>query len=237
MSSTYVQHEYCVQPWSLNSNNTELSSVLDGDEELLVLDNSKLGFDDDFIQEEEDFCRCDNCSTKNQLNCSSNNNNIDSNSNGIAMISSGSVIDEVNNWNRMSSNNTLEPSTVTYTHLNHHISDGPNLTSEDHNGHSHGHHNNGHHSHGHSSGDHNWLTHCHPSQAIGRSKEVIKANRQLLISCLLCLVFMLAEIIGGFLSNSLAIMTGQLKHILINIRVKQFINSFIIVSEIHDSLT
>jgi hypothetical protein len=213
----YVQHEYsvkepCLEPWSLNSNQTELSSVLDGDEELLILDNSRLAFDDDFAlkqQEDEDFCRCDNCSTNNRRNCLSNLNNSNNNnntinrnfgySNGIAMISTGNVIDEVNHWNHMSSTNSLEPSNQTFTHFNHQInqSNGHQLSADDQRDSP-------------QSRDHNWLTHCHPSQANStRSQAATKASRQLLIGCILCLVFMLAEVIGGILSNSLAIMTGQ----------------------------
>lgn len=48
-------------------------------------------------------------------------------------------------------------------------------------------------------------SHCHVNNK--PSLEVQKARRQLIISSCLCLIFMLAEIIGGYLSNSLAIMT------------------------------
>lgn len=48
-------------------------------------------------------------------------------------------------------------------------------------------------------------THCHVNKKT--TAEVQKARRQLIISSCLCLIFMLAEIIGGYLSNSLAIMT------------------------------
>ena len=205
MSSTYVQHEYTInlnEPWSLNSNNTEMSSVLDGDEELLILDNSKLAFDDEFDNQfnegEGDFCRCANCAVNNRAHCLSNRNN-----NGIAMISNGDILGEVsvNHRNHMLSNNSLEPSPPTvFTHS----TDRPVIGHSERNGNN----ENSHHNHSH--GDHNWLTHCHPVQTqTDRSRAVTKANRQLIIGCLLCLIFMLAEVIGGFISNSLAIMTGQ----------------------------
>ncbi|CAG9855260.1 unnamed protein product [Phyllotreta striolata] len=44
--------------------------------------------------------------------------------------------------------------------------------------------------------------HCHQNQAAGIDK---RARRKLIIASVLCVVFMIAEIIGGYLSNSLAI--------------------------------
>lgn len=46
------------------------------------------------------------------------------------------------------------------------------------------------------------MKHCHQNQESGIDK---KARNRLLIASVLCLVFMLAEIVGGYLSNSLAI--------------------------------
>ncbi|XP_017154066.1 zinc transporter 2 isoform X1 [Drosophila miranda] len=46
--------------------------------------------------------------------------------------------------------------------------------------------------------------HCHRARSEGVD---IKARRKLIIASVLCLVFMIAEIVGGYLSNSLAIAT------------------------------
>ncbi|XP_076366420.1 proton-coupled zinc antiporter SLC30A2-like [Tachypleus tridentatus] len=48
------------------------------------------------------------------------------------------------------------------------------------------------------------MDHCHAFQP---SKGVKHAKRQLILSSCLCLCFMLAEVIGGYFANSLAIMT------------------------------
>jgi Co/Zn/Cd efflux system component len=49
-------------------------------------------------------------------------------------------------------------------------------------------------------------SHCHsPDQASSRIDNV--AKRKLIIACVLCLLFMAAEVVGGFLSGSLAIAT------------------------------
>ncbi|XP_037516486.1 zinc transporter 2 isoform X2 [Rhipicephalus sanguineus] len=47
--------------------------------------------------------------------------------------------------------------------------------------------------------------HCHANHQPRRSTKV--AQRQLIISCLICLTFMIAEVVGGYMSNSLAIMS------------------------------
>uniref|UniRef100_L7M7D9 Putative zn2+ transporter n=1 Tax=Rhipicephalus pulchellus TaxID=72859 RepID=L7M7D9_RHIPC len=47
--------------------------------------------------------------------------------------------------------------------------------------------------------------HCHANHQPRRSSKV--AQKQLIISCLICLTFMIAEIVGGYMSNSLAIMS------------------------------
>ncbi|XP_068140568.1 proton-coupled zinc antiporter SLC30A2 [Drosophila tropicalis] len=46
--------------------------------------------------------------------------------------------------------------------------------------------------------------HCHRARSEGVD---VKARRKLIIASILCLVFMIAEIVGGYLSNSLAIAT------------------------------
>ena len=48
--------------------------------------------------------------------------------------------------------------------------------------------------------------HCHD---IGRNKEGVdqSAKRKLIIACILCCMFMIVEVVGGFLANSLAIAT------------------------------
>lgn len=47
--------------------------------------------------------------------------------------------------------------------------------------------------------------HCHANHQSRRSTKV--AQRQLIISCLICFTFMIAEVVGGYMSNSLAIMS------------------------------
>uniref|UniRef100_A0A1E1X6J4 Putative zn2+ transporter n=1 Tax=Amblyomma aureolatum TaxID=187763 RepID=A0A1E1X6J4_9ACAR len=47
--------------------------------------------------------------------------------------------------------------------------------------------------------------HCHARQKARLSSKV--AQKQLIVSSLICLTFMIAEIIGGYLSNSLAVMS------------------------------
>lgn len=47
--------------------------------------------------------------------------------------------------------------------------------------------------------------HCHARQQPRRTTKV--AQKQLIVSCLICLTFMIAEVVGGYLSNSLAVMS------------------------------
>lgn len=47
--------------------------------------------------------------------------------------------------------------------------------------------------------------HCHVHQQPRLSSKV--AQKQLIVSCLICLTFMIAEVIGGYMSNSLAVMS------------------------------
>jgi hypothetical protein len=171
MSAMYSQHEYTVnQPWSMNSTNSE-GSVLEGDEELLILDQPRLGFDDDFT--EEDYCRCVKCVS----------------ANGIAMISNGNIMDNESDLGH----NQLEP-TNTHSHYHHNYK----ATDDAH--------------------DHNWTNHCHPNSIQDNQSRAVKsANRKLLIGCLLCLIFMLGEFLGGYYSKSLAIMTGNCKQKVLNI--------------------
>ena len=42
---------------------------------------------------------------------------------------------------------------------------------------------------------------------LGRNAPLVSAQRKLLLGTLLCFLFMLAEIVGGFLAHSLAVMT------------------------------
>ncbi|XP_078423315.1 proton-coupled zinc antiporter SLC30A2-like [Cetorhinus maximus] len=51
--------------------------------------------------------------------------------------------------------------------------------------------------------------HCHSNQSSGDHKEVNKANarRRLYLASAVCLVFIIGEVIGGYLAQSLAIMT------------------------------
>ncbi|GCC22858.1 proton-coupled zinc antiporter SLC30A2-like [Chiloscyllium punctatum] len=51
--------------------------------------------------------------------------------------------------------------------------------------------------------------HCHSSQSSGDHKEVDKENarRRLYLASAVCLVFIISEVIGGYLAQSLAIMT------------------------------
>lgn len=46
--------------------------------------------------------------------------------------------------------------------------------------------------------------HCHRERDEAIDK---KARRKLIIACVLCVIFMITEIVGGILSNSLAIAT------------------------------
>ena len=48
------------------------------------------------------------------------------------------------------------------------------------------------------------ITHCHVEREHGIDK---KARRKLIIASCLCLVFMIVEVVGGVLSNSIAIAT------------------------------
>ncbi|KAG1693482.1 Zinc transporter 2 [Nymphon striatum] len=52
----------------------------------------------------------------------------------------------------------------------------------------------------------NSSSHCHAYQP-EISASARKARRQLIISSILCLIFMVAEVVGGYFANSLAIMT------------------------------
>ena len=217
--SSYVQHQYELNdPWSLNSYATDFSDQLDGDEELLVLDNSRLDFNMD--SSEPDYCLCNNCSNNDRSNCLNSDNNT-----SISVISGGNVVDEVNNWANSSANHTLEPSdsvfpnfTQTDAHNSQQSGDyiGHSLSISDNGLNGHRRHSSAH------IRDHNWLTHCHPNQLNSRSQATRRANRQLIIGCVLCLVFMLAEFVGGFLSNSLAIMTGNQINIFLSIISNQF---------------
>ena len=60
------------------------------------------------------------------------------------------------------------------------------------------------------SDDADWKSHCHPNtNNKSNSNAARRAFRQLLAGTILCFLFMIAEIIGGALANSLAIMTGK----------------------------
>ena len=48
------------------------------------------------------------------------------------------------------------------------------------------------------------LEHCHTDRDSGIDK---KARRKLIIACILCLLFMVVEVVGGVMSKSLAIAT------------------------------
>ncbi|XP_023687366.2 zinc transporter 2 isoform X1 [Paramormyrops kingsleyae] len=51
-------------------------------------------------------------------------------------------------------------------------------------------------------------THCHGNRAsAGQTPEKLLARKKLYIASLVCLVFMIGEVIGGYLAHSLAIMT------------------------------
>ena len=55
------------------------------------------------------------------------------------------------------------------------------------------------------------LDHCHtyscPDMSLRRQKTVAKARRKLLIAVFLTMIFVMGEVIGGYMSDSLAIMT------------------------------
>ena len=54
------------------------------------------------------------------------------------------------------------------------------------------------------------VDHCHPSSSshnLTKQKATKKAKRQLMIACVLCSLFIAGEVIGGKISNSLAIMS------------------------------
>ncbi|MCJ8736762.1 hypothetical protein PDJAM_G00016210 [Pangasius djambal] len=57
--------------------------------------------------------------------------------------------------------------------------------------------------------DEQWIPfHCHSSRAAcSQNHEKFVAQRKLLITCIICLVFMIGELIGGYIAHSLAIMT------------------------------
>ncbi|XP_017331780.1 proton-coupled zinc antiporter SLC30A2 [Ictalurus punctatus] len=57
--------------------------------------------------------------------------------------------------------------------------------------------------------DEQWIAfHCHRSRAAyGQNHEKLVAQRKLLITCIICLVFMIGELIGGYFAHSLAVMT------------------------------
>lgn len=58
--------------------------------------------------------------------------------------------------------------------------------------------------------DIDWKSHCHPNKSDKSDiRAANRAFRQLLAGTVLCFLFMVAEIIGGALANSLAIMTGK----------------------------
>ena len=63
--------------------------------------------------------------------------------------------------------------------------------------------------------DIDWKSHCHSNRTdLSQQQSNKKAFRQLIASTVLCFLFMTAEVIGGALANSLAIMTGMtiIKH-------------------------
>ena len=55
------------------------------------------------------------------------------------------------------------------------------------------------------------LDHCHtyscPDLSLRRQKTVAKARKKLLIAVFLTMIFVMGEVIGGYMSDSLAIMT------------------------------
>ncbi|KAL1418661.1 hypothetical protein MTO96_025698 [Rhipicephalus appendiculatus] len=51
------------------------------------------------------------------------------------------------------------------------------------------------------------MNHFTAMQTTSQSASTKVAQRQLIISCLICLTFMIAEVVGGYMSNSLAIMS------------------------------
>lgn len=53
--------------------------------------------------------------------------------------------------------------------------------------------------------DTDW-SHCHSPDASKSTVDAV-ARRKLIIACFLCMLFMLAEAVGGYLANSLAIAT------------------------------
>ncbi|XP_060735517.1 proton-coupled zinc antiporter SLC30A2-like isoform X1 [Tachysurus vachellii] len=54
-----------------------------------------------------------------------------------------------------------------------------------------------------------WMSfHCHSSRAAcSQNHEKLVAQRKLQITCMICLVFLIAELIGGYVAHSLAVMT------------------------------
>lgn len=172
-----------VEP-SFNPFNKNLSKFdLDNDEELLQLNDSVLRFN---MNDEEDFCLCRRCRASSNL----------SHRAGHTPPSSRSFL---NQQNSNSSNQGYRPFDSNSTRTR--PINGDNLTYEI--------------NRGNSQGDdvplllddsfHEVdLDHCHFPKS---SSGVQRARKQLIISSVLCVTFMLMEFIGGYISGSLAIMT------------------------------